>query len=1116
MKRFFQISFVACLIALLLLPSTLLAEEKSDSESIDFDRASVHDPSVIKAKNGKYYVFGSHIAVAESSDLSNWNSIVDREYQTPENNPIYGNLSENLSESFAWAGEDDADSAGGFAVWAPDIFWNKDYVWEDGSTGAYMLYYSVSSTYIRSAMGVAVSKDVEGPYEYVDTMVYSGFTNYETYDDNSDVNKHWENTNLSELIDNGTIDEVNQDWFTEDGNFNNARYTNAIDPNILYDENGDLYMTYGSWSGGTFILQLDKETGTPIYPGEDGETSDGRMIDRYYGTKIAGGYGRSGEGTYAVYDEETDYYYLYITYGGLASDGGYQMRQFRSENIDGPYVDAAGNEAVFPESFDQGVGNFPGNDDHKNIGNKMMGNYLFKRDLGEEGSGIGTGYMAPGHNSYLIDEELNKEFIVTHTRFPEQGEMHEVRVHQTFKNSNDWPVPTPYHYAGEEIEPVTDEEVQGHYKYINHGKEITSDLTESTWITLNEDQTISGAVTGTWERYDDYRAKLTIDGETYDGVFIRQYNPTTEKWVMTLSGMSNEGVVVWGSHVEEKPDQEIVSSIKEELASTIPEQVVSDLTLQTLATQGAKIDWKSTHPDVISSEGEVNRPPSSSEDVQVELTATIQLGDATENLTIPVTVPQEKEGGLIADYDFNDGFTDQSGHQEDATITGNRINNTGGEVTFGEGIVGQAAKFNGESGLRLPNGLIADDKYSISLWMKPEEITEFTTTFFGARTENNWISLVPNGEGVTKVWSHNGSDWYDATSDGIIPEAEWTHVAFTANEGEAKVYINGEEKFSDQNFPHIFTTTDAQFALGVNYWDTPFKGLMDELKVYQNQVLSADEVNDYYQRVINSDNEEDDSSDNEENEETEDHVIESIGDLEKHDQAYQAVMTANQVEIKKSVIDQLNESDSIALTFENVQATIPVSNVQGKGDITFTVDEVADVKVDHADAISTLYDFSLQSNGEQLDFNDPITLSIPINGDRVTNQENVKVFYIDENGVKQEEITPERIDLSTGEVVANVEHFSMYGVYEVASEQTGDGSGNDEGSTEDGTNDEGSSDGDSNNDSTSTEEEEAETEGETLPDTATNQYRWLLFGLLLTIAGGAILYFARRKQQMNQ
>ncbi|WP_079710371.1 LamG-like jellyroll fold domain-containing protein [Paraliobacillus ryukyuensis] len=835
-------------ITVLFLPTMLYGEGNevmAEPETPTFENASVHDPSIIQDRDsGRYYVFGSHIAAAKSDDLISWNNFTNG-YKTP-GNTLYGNLSENLAASFEWAGEDDADSSGGFAVWAPDVFWNKDYVNEDGSKGAYMIYYSVSSTYIRSAIGVAVSQDMEGPYKYVDTIMYSGFHNEEAYDANSDVNKHWENTNLSDLIEEGVIDEVNPDWFTEEGAYNNSLYTNAIDANILYDENGKLWMTYGSWSGGTFVLELDKETGLPIYPGEDGQTSDGRMIDRYFGTKIAGGYGRSGEGTYAVYDEASGYYYLYITYGGLASDGGYQIRQFRSENIDGPYVDAAGNQAVFPESFDMGVGNFPGNDDHKQIGNKMIGNFLFERALGEAGEGIGTGYVSPGHNSYLIDDDLGKEFLVTHTRFPQQGEMHEVRVHQTFKNSNNWPVPTPYRYAGETIKPVDEVAIAGDYKYINHGKEITGDITTSSWISFNQDGSISGAVTGTWRKYDDYRAEVNVGGETYDGVFIKQWDPTAEAWVMTFSAMSGDGVVIWGSHAVADSDQAVIDGIKEELFNRFASPVISDIALPTTGTKGATITWESAQPAIIATDGTVNRP--TGEDATVDMTATISLGEMKEEVTIPITVKAAKEGKLTAWYNFDDGLSDQSGNQEDATVTGNRIDNEGGEITFAEGKIGKAAQFDGNTGLRLADGLISDDSYSISLWINPEELTEYSTTFFGARTENNWISFVPETSwGNTMVWSHNGDDWYDVATDSTIPVNQWSHLALTVDDGTATFYINGEERFTGEDFPNIFTSVDGAFSLGVNYWDTPFKGLMDEVRVYDGVALPSDEITMLYE-----------------------------------------------------------------------------------------------------------------------------------------------------------------------------------------------------------------------------------------------------------------------------
>ena len=58
--------------------------------SLSVRRVSVHDPSIVKDK-GLYYVFGSHVGVAKSTDLKNWD-LLSSDYQNPSNNPVYGNL----------------------------------------------------------------------------------------------------------------------------------------------------------------------------------------------------------------------------------------------------------------------------------------------------------------------------------------------------------------------------------------------------------------------------------------------------------------------------------------------------------------------------------------------------------------------------------------------------------------------------------------------------------------------------------------------------------------------------------------------------------------------------------------------------------------------------------------------------------------------------------------------------------------------------------------------------------------------------------------------------------------------------------------------------------------
>lgn len=506
-------------------------------------RVSVHDPSIFKsAEDGVYYILGSHVASAKSTDLMDWEQL-STDYQNVNKEPFYGNLHVTLEEPFRWAGYNDGDASGGnYAVWAPDLIWNPDYKWEDGSTGAYMLYCSTSSTWRRSCIAYLVSKTVEGPYEYGDTIIYSGFTKTGTPDGNSTRSTAWDNDylNLKELTQkgaaNGGIDGLSDQWFTASGEWNNLYAPNAIDPNLFFDASGEhLYMSYGSWSGGLFILELDKETGEPYYPGTDStDETSGNFVDRYFGTHIAGGNHQSGEAPYILYDEETGYYYLYETYGGLTAEGGYNMRLFRSENVMGPYLDAAGNNAA-----DSGYSN-------DKYGIKLIGNYAF------EGQ---TGKRSAGHNSALIDDDGSR-YLVYHQRFDTQPitEAHEVRIHQQFLNADGWPTTAVYEYRGEQPAHYKDSQVTGTYEFINHGTDSTGNMLNTMEIKLNKDGTVTGDQEGTWKKTEaegrdyDY-VTLQIGDVTYKGFFFLQTNEAEEDpvQVMTFSAIGNDNTSVWGS-----------------------------------------------------------------------------------------------------------------------------------------------------------------------------------------------------------------------------------------------------------------------------------------------------------------------------------------------------------------------------------------------------------------------------------------------------------------------------------------------------------------------------------------------------------------------------------------
>lgn len=519
--------------------ATIIEEVTNGKEEYGgtISRVSVHDPSIVKEPGtGTYYVFGTHLATAKSDDLVNWEQIC-KDYENVNDNPVYGNLQENFAESFQWAGFNDGDCVGGYAVWAPDVCWDDRYVWEDGSRGAYLMYYSTSSSWRRSCIGLAVSKEIEGPYTYVDTMIYSGFSLESRVDEKSQIDTKWDNDylNLKELIalgsENGGIDEISEEWFSADGVYNNKYAPNAIDPTAVEDAEGNLYLVYGSWSGGLFILEVDEETGLVIYPGVDStDEESGNFTDRYYGTHIAGSKHQSGEGPFILYDEETGYYYLYETYGSLTADGGYNMRMFRSENIYGPYVDAAGNNAADS-----------GKVENSKYGIKLIGNYQF------EGQ---RGYKSAGHNSVLIDGD-GQRYLIFHQRFNEGSEYHEVRVRQQYLNEDAWPCPAVYENRNETIANVEDGAVIGTYEYVNHGKESSPNMLETGTLELKEDGSVSGAFDGTWSKSDsgkgyDY-VTITMDtGLEFKGIFYEQTCDTGEK-VMTFSAIGQNNACIWGS-----------------------------------------------------------------------------------------------------------------------------------------------------------------------------------------------------------------------------------------------------------------------------------------------------------------------------------------------------------------------------------------------------------------------------------------------------------------------------------------------------------------------------------------------------------------------------------------
>ncbi|MBN2273323.1 MAG: family 43 glycosylhydrolase [Bacteroidales bacterium] len=156
--------------------------------------------------------------------------------------------------------------------WAPDLIYMNN---------AYYCYYSCSTWgSSRSAIGVAKSPSLDHP--------------------------EW--TDLGMVV-------------SSDGT---STAINAIDPGLFRDDDGKIYMVYGSWFGGIGIVEIDSVTG---------KATTGT-------THLYGGGHQSIEAANLI--KEGSYYYLIINRGNCCQgvNSTYYIVATRSENVLGPYSES--------------------------------------------------------------------------------------------------------------------------------------------------------------------------------------------------------------------------------------------------------------------------------------------------------------------------------------------------------------------------------------------------------------------------------------------------------------------------------------------------------------------------------------------------------------------------------------------------------------------------------------------------------------------------------------------------------------------------------------------------------------------------------------------------------
>ena len=816
------------------------------------------------------------MGVAKTDDLVNWDAVIRDEDDNSKSlyNKSYTEAFKDnaLKGNTTYYGSDGKEYTVNFGTyninewisgntikgnqWAPDVIYNTE-------MGKWCMYLSLNGPDWNSAIVLLTADDIEGPYTYQAPIVFSGF---QTSNDSKTGGFH--NTDLELAIGSQSSLPARYDKGKSWGSF----WPHAIDPAVFYDDSGNLWMSYGSWSGGIYMLQLDEKTGLRDYSVKyesNFDTLQGNVTsDAYFGKKIAGGYYVSGEASYI--EKIGDKYVLFMSYGFmLAETGGYEMRIFYSDNPDGPYVDTKGESAI----YDKNMQNYAFGS-KTTRGQKLLGNYQWET--------MKIGENTQGHNSAYYDDKTGRAYVVYHTRFNDGTEGHQLRVHELFLNQDGYIVASPYEYSADNAKVTastsyTESSITGTYDLIVHKYDTKcnqyggeTEIVKPVKVALNADGTVSGSMSGSWtlENGTPY-ATITLGGKEYKGVFAEQNVTGTNVNTMCFTVIDKTtGLCAWGSR--EIADDAAVAQNAKNFKASISSETYNDIELPTESLAGATITWSSSDTDVIDNNGVVTVPL---EDTGVVLTVRISKGNYYYEREYTTTVmgegtPVDTTSGLEALYKFEGNLT----NEVDSSQTGQLLGNGTASIPryeynpdMGSKVLHQYFGASGsESYTKLTNPLQGKelDGATVSLWVNCPLENKYDAIWSFFDNDNSdgidgRLYFTPNA-----YLGFNGTGgWFDCnhgdTATNALQANKWHLVTVSMNSNNFAICIDGVKRY-DKDTTNTWNSLDAKgygdmgrsllnllssaqnFYLGYgSFWGSA-DVLMDSLRIYSRALTEAD------------------------------------------------------------------------------------------------------------------------------------------------------------------------------------------------------------------------------------------------------------------------------------
>ncbi len=290
---------------------------------------------------------------------------------------------------------------------------------------------------------------------------------------------------------------------------------NAIDPSVVIDpKTGQHWMTYGSYSAGIFIVELNPQTGFRLKENDKGKliAFRNRVHDAIEGSEI-------------IYSPELQKYFLFVSYDWLEDN--YNVRVGRSDKPDGPYIDFFGNDMA-------AIGdNFP----------ILTAQYSFKNHAGWQGF---------GHCGLLRDS--NQYYYVSQARLASNKYLMVMHIHRLLWTSDGWPVLSPERYVNVPQTPITADSIVGRWENIY--LTVTTRQNVASYLDFNKDGTISGmfnnsyVTQSTWQfSNDELIISLNNNSIIIKARVSNEWDWENKRLTICYAGLSNQGRTAWGKKV---------------------------------------------------------------------------------------------------------------------------------------------------------------------------------------------------------------------------------------------------------------------------------------------------------------------------------------------------------------------------------------------------------------------------------------------------------------------------------------------------------------------------------------------------------------------------------------